>query len=894
MRHKENLLALANILASHDRDTIQRTIRSTVFSKIPPEKKQSALQTLRLAETYINANPPLPENWRTSPNCFRDLSNYFITQTTIDDYEEKALCCWYLLLNETLPDDFSFQEIIVMGNAYLPEPHQFAAFIIFLLDKKVSPTSIKQSKLLYHYFQYNIADIASITRTYALIQHGSETTQAFLAQLVNTACLLRGFINHSKQGKYQSYNLMGDTFLHTKPIIHHAQKDENKIFITPYYETYASVLFQLFEFEFIKILLNCDSRDKGIAANIYDILLKSKHKKHFLNEIPLRILTGEINYFHACLLLNSIGSAYSYPLCLDYGPHPDLLAAITENPFYVHIAPEFLLSHQITSEAIYKLCANQHSQTIHHLPFLINLSAKLNNQHLEDLNNKIFDTIYNYLITVGNEFPVACESMITQHCSKLEARFEKKLAMYANNLDTVMNDFLYGKCNYQTIEEMAGEQLNCVNLIKRLFPELLVTLDYPFGYYVLIHRLIEKAFYHPQKNETLVLQQAFPSNVLYTITDDIQRRIRILQECLLLSKNIDFSREIILFSNKQDNEFTACFYHTEFGNKTYAFDFIASQQNGEFREWAFSVIQVSDTEMLNAIKRSIINKSDQTTIHLLQSTQLTELSALNAINYLITEGKTNDHAFIERCILIMPPAVFSKNLITLVTQYAVKMSNQKIVRFVCTALSENKFPEDFVKTTAYALLPSKNWGMIKLMCGLSSEPLNQNPIKKNNIDLLIDVLNLRIGKSTIIEFYQKDIIREAFCVYDKKNTLFHLAANSGCYQTFFNTFSFFEKHLVPESIYDFLYAKNAAGDIPACPLNLCDAKEINEFLNNKKEEYKNKFHFELPDGTPWRRPGNYKRTRVEYSFWSSDSEMSEEKSARIEKNALKGRARNNF
>lgn len=63
---------------------------------------------------------------------------------------------------------------------------------------------------------------------------------------------------------------------------------------------------------------------------------------------------------------------------------------------------------------------------------------------------------------------------------------------------------------------------------------------------------------------------------------------------------------------------------------------------------------------------------------------------------------------LEQSILAIPEKTFSKELVEFVAQSAIEISNENILKFICTIADKNKFPDDFANDTAIALLESKN------------------------------------------------------------------------------------------------------------------------------------------------------------------------------------------
>ncbi|MCX7124487.1 MAG: hypothetical protein NTU49_01785, partial [Gammaproteobacteria bacterium] len=725
MRHKYSLISLADIIGSHDKETIRRAIITASHSAELAEKKQLILEELRFSESFINEHPALAENWRTSLNCFKDLANYFMANTLIDEHEEKAMCCWYLLLNHAIPEkiktddnseitnDFPYEQMIILGKAYLSEPYQFAGFVGWLLTRGVSPHIIRESKLLHYYFDYYSYNFPTLDHTYRLLKNFSEIdTSSFLDYLATAPCLSKGFINNapvihefflmselipmpeernilyvkknnnvieysacgmkeigkiepdefaegfSELGKsqtfdrisviafergqvnrahaeYESYNVMGTLFAHKIAFLP-PQADWLIGPETAFLEKNALILLPLFGFEFIKQLLSDTTED---SSSVISILLNSPYRDIILDALPLHSLSGELNYDQTERLLTQVGLVYSHYWEKEVGDDDgesyisqQLITAETRfinliefNFFYIHAYGLTYLPNDAIYQATVRLCENPNSKSVHHIPFLVSLSKKLKDENLLKTHEMLIHFIVEYLMELGDmlhdDYVVELDNIFEDNVLEtikveFQAPFERKLAEYADNIDKAINDFLSGMGDIDAIEQIASAQLSAVNLIKCLTPELLCTIKYPHGYYQLRHEIIEKYF---KKNEALLPLEDSIGNLLATMSDSIEIRIRILQEFLLLSKNTDHLRKIINYVMKQDGERIPYFFHATFGYKSCVYDFIVTHDDLEFKKWAFSIIPVSDSEMLDAIKRSLDNENRIAVLYLFQS-----------------------------------------------------------------------------------------------------------------------------------------------------------------------------------------------------------------------------------------------------------------------------------
>ncbi|MDP1574726.1 MAG: hypothetical protein Q8L78_07340 [Coxiellaceae bacterium] len=981
MRYQYSLTKLADIIASHSAESLRREIQLTAASSMELAEKQPILQNLRHAHSFITTHPALPENWRTSFNCFKDLAYYFIQQDENEASEEKAMCCWYLLLNQTIPlkiktntdeeitNNFPYEEIIMLGKAYLHEPYQFAGFICWLLIRQVNPHIIKASALLRQLFNYHSWDLSTLTHTYDLIKKFSQnSTNSFLMMTNTTPCLSQGFTNnppvkhifiltaalipmpseraviyirnnngtveysalgmkeigkieayefldeildltkpavqnrisiiafergHTSRAhsQHESYNVKGTLFAHQRPLLppDDSSEDEMESAILP---QHALILLQLFGFEFIKTLL---SSSEEAYSNALLTLLKSPFKDTILNELPSKALSGEISYLQAYALLAQIGLAYSYQFdhfgattrsafsinsndgSMRYPEEAplqkDLIALVESNPFYIHVKGVFSLPTEIIDNAVMQLLSDVNNKNTYHIPFLVSLSKKLKNKNLLECHQRVIDFIGEYLFEIGNELHDSYDSVLQTIDHQLSPLFEKKLASYAENIDHAIDDYLSEKIDYYILQQIACSQLSFVNLIKRLIPHLLLTIDYPHGSYALKNLILEKSFLWAKQNGF-----DYPTTlnrILCTMSDTVENKIRILQECLQASNNTDYLKEIIRYALKEDDVFIATLFHNSFGHESHVLDAIISIDNTEFREWALSVIPPSNEAILAIIKRYVDEGVSEKIERFLQSPHLAQKTAYDAILFIAHtyEGSIHRWAILEKYIMLIQQPVFARELIEMVFIEAVKNASEKVLLRLCNLENDAHFPKEIIEAQAIILMLKKKWGLVHLLCGLSGKTTNDKIITKNNVDLLVKILEARVNSATLCELYQKDIITQAHTLCDNQNTLFHLSAKSGSYDTVVNTLSFFEKHLTPRTIYMFLYAKNETGEIPHCPEALSDAEKINVFLNQKRSQYEEKYNFSVTDGGLWRNPQDHKRMRSEPDHSETDDEI---------------------
>lgn len=567
-------------------------------------------------------------------HCYKALANHFIENTALEEYETKAMCCWYLYLNEAITADFTPEAIVLVGRLFLENPYQFSAYIVWLLDKEISPYAIVKSKLLHRYFCNYADEPSELSHTYQLIENF--TSSGELAELIKnfikftstTPCCIDTYTNSSSKGKYGSHSVDGKRFLH-----------EDK-------------------FETLKI-------------NALDNIIES-------------------------------------------------------------------------------------SSTI-----LV-------------LENK----------------------------------------------------------------------------------------------------------------EILLVKQ-----ILKTIAENIKENISMLQEAIFYSQNLAFSEAIITFMLENydakmiSSIFHESFFHELFYDENYLFDYIAKQEDVKFREWAFSVIPITDEIIISAIKRAKQSGS-LAEVHLFQSACLSPAAALEAIKQLFREEYKDKQkwAWLERRLNAMGHNAFSKELIGTIFNIAIEDAHQdRLIKFICSYPDKEKFPDNFVQDSAMTAMQYNNWSVVRILCGLSSEMINQAIISKNNIELFMMVLKKRTESAEPRE-YLTDIEREIYRVDQSGNTLFHLAAHSGCYEAAIKTINFFAEHLCPRTVEMFLHAKNGAGEIPRCPADMPLAEEINEFLAEKRSYYNRRYHFAPPDGTLWHYREDRKRRRELPGLFRnlSDDDEPENKGARTE------------
>ncbi|MCX7121111.1 MAG: hypothetical protein NTZ67_04975 [Gammaproteobacteria bacterium] len=890
MQYKADLKLLADVIGSHNSETIKRELqKSALFLRHNPSAEaRSKYEAMKLAADFIALHSELPDGWRESFDCFKNIAGYFHDNTTFANHEEKAMCAWYLLLEETLPFNFPFEEIIFLGDAFFSEPYRFSAFICFLLDQNISPSSIEQSKILHHYFSYHAFEQAEIIRTYQLIAGFSEKNDVFIRHLNNVPCMLRGFINSNVNNMRESYNVTGSFFRHKKSFeimdddseFDNEPSDEIAIF-----EEHALMLLTLFEFEFIKVLLAYPEE----YDNVFKKILFSPMRNIMLDGIPSQVLSGVINYTQTYSILKIIGSAYrNENVTIRSGDsrveiYTDV---INRNSFYIHAEYALSLPEITIKNAIKKLCLDHENVSAHHLPFLVSLSKKTFARHFNEEHDAIIQLIVDHMLEVGNGFDDKAIPCILTIKDILIPHFEKILTQYSFQINLSISNFILHK-DYLPVQNVRLSQLSVVQLIKLLFPELFLKIDYPFGYYELKFRIIEAYFAFCVNNEIGFKIE----DIVNKISDDEDIKIRILQESILMTSNVALMKKIIQFHVlccQSDENKASEFFHKPFGNDVILFDYIVSQDDAEFREWAFSVILTSDEQFSSALNRLHANGRAAIS-HLLGSFHFNHYTGFKFIKFIADLACLNENKwfFIEYWLKETSKNFLSADIIHFIFIKAVQQSQEKIIELFfhseINVLNADNFTNKTLEEAAEISVKKSNWDLLRVLCGFSDKvKINEAIVQKYNVLLFIGMLSKKT-ESTVKQVYQRDIIREIYFQDGNENTLLHLAAISGNFEAIEKAILFFQKHLSDDAVNMFLHAKNKSLLIPCCANDSPDAKKINDFLEKTREEYKNKKGLSVTDGGLWRFKRDRRPCTPELSACSdSDDENPERKTSRSE------------
>lgn len=745
----------------------------------------------------------------------------------------------------------------------------------FFFPVSLIPTPTEQNILFVKHYEDGIAYTTKNTREIAYIKSDEFTlgiadlsTATTLAEISRIA-YERNHINRAHD-QYESYNIMGQLFEHPYPFSN-AQAIRDKP--SPLPPEYTALLISLFGFDYVQVLLDDDSIE---SQNALLALLHSEQSGIILDPLPAFALSNALNYEKTYKLLQLISGRYvDFDRIAAIGRNDfsvtqegqvifpeavalekELMTLIKSAPFYIHLSGSACLPAEVITQAITQLLACANSKSIYHIPFLVSLSKQ---NIAPNLSEMIITFLANYLIEIGNDLPSEYDTVLETVHTQLWARFTTIIQQYNKNINDAIRLFLAQKVDFFVVERIESAQLSAINLIKRLMWDLFTVYPYPYSTYALRHEVLEQYFLSQRAaNKTVDF-----STILKCITDDRKIHIRILQESLSFSKNTDYLKQLIQYVVLQHNDFIADFFDKPYGHNSYALDTIARQEHVTFREWAFSVVPITETVMLRIIKYSMEHEDTRDAERFIISPQISPTVALKGLSYLLEHRIDTPikQAKFEKYISILHPNGYSKALTTLAFTEAVKYLNAILIERLCR-IEKQYFPQELIEAQAIALMHAEQWALVKMLCGLSNKIVNPEIIQKNNVLLLITVLQERIKQAKIPIFYMSDIRREAYTCYDHDNTLFHIAAQSGCYDTVVEVFSFFAKYLHPKTMHMFLCVHNTLGIAPHCDETLPEAARINAFLAENRTALEIQYHFPATDGGLWHHQEDRKRPRV--------------------------------
>ena len=520
---------LADIIASHTLEEIQRELRIIALTRKNPNNAQGQAATeeqkkvLLLAQNFITQKGKQAENWRTSTACFEALTDWFEQATHIENHLSLSMISWFCQLEQMLPNSINPNRIITFGSAYYAEPHKFMGFLYWLLEKEVEQKLIIKSNILHYFFAYHAFEMTVLEKSYALLANLSNRTNAFLLCLKSCSCNMRGFINNEKEDEtYYSYNLLGTFVLHPVPLREYNLKQTANLYLESAYGNFAEQLFYLFGWEFLKKLNYTDETNQWVLQK----LLQSDMKTKILSEFPSSVLQGQLSTLFTNAILPVIRQSYH---------QKELLAITRAEPFYIHAAESDLPD---LNTIISTLCTNTKYHTLHHLPLLVALASKLAEDFLFGVRatnwnsgeiNLILKTIVEIILPYGNTIYDDAIQSIDPILVRLKPFFSEKMAQLAHNMDTAIQCFNHGEINYDALTHAWGSQLSTCNLILSLIPDLSQATSYPHTIYHLHARVLQKkSALCIANSESLPLE-----SMLSTMTSDTSTQKRILQETLI-------------------------------------------------------------------------------------------------------------------------------------------------------------------------------------------------------------------------------------------------------------------------------------------------------------------------------------------------------------------------
>ncbi len=838
---------IADIISTHDLEKIQRDLRNIALSPKNADDAQAQTKTseqkkaLLLAQDFITQKGKPADNWRTSTACFEALTDWFEQATQIENHLQLSMISWYCQLEQMLTHSINPNRIITLGSAYYAEPHKFIGFLYWLLENGTEQSFIIQSNILHLFFAYHAFEMTTLENSYALLANLSNRVNLFLLILKNCSCNMRGFINNEQEdGTYYSYNLLGTFFTHHTLLREYTIRETANLYLESTYLNSAEQLFYLFGWELLKKLNYTDR----VNQSIFHKLLQSEMKTKILSEFPTIILQGQLPTLFANSIFLIIRESY----------HPDELFAITQRePFFIHAAGPNLHTAPLESQLnsiINALCSNSKYHTLHHLPFLVTLTTKLEGGYSAALFgtnwntreiNLILKTIVDIILPHGNTIYDEAIRPILHIIRRLTPFFIEEITSLAHNIDTAILNFNYGEINYETLTHTWGSQLSTCNLIFSLLPNLPDASSYPRTIYQLHTRVLQK-----KCALCIVNEEAFPlENMLSTINPDAAIQKRILQETLVDPLSQAALIETILnYTTPAFSSTSLVFEH--FGTTISVLFHAFTTQNEALSRLLLSKKIATDEHLFGIIETTLsnnqINQFNLAWSHLefdeTNQVAITQL-LLQCIRNESIHSETREICFtkIFTFLQTLGESILTRDTLTGLFAETIKYSHVTYTKILCNLNGANQLSPRDIKTALFdTAIQWETWDIIAFLCGLSGDiTVKPTLIKANNIDLYFNIIK------KYKEYYEKDIAPTNAFLYtnDNNETPLHFAANYCTFDKFKKIFHELRKTFAaePEKIAALLHATTKSNQIVECTTDHRAKESINTFLIERRAEY---------------------------------------------------------
>ena len=861
MHYINFLQSIVQLINTETPERIQKKITNA-------EKKQTVadLDHLKIAHDFLKLHHPLSEGWDKSVDCFKMLADFFINQNNISDNFQKAITCWFFLLENHMPKTLPNQIIFSLGRIYLQEPYQYAGLICWLIEDNLPNDAlilnskwdhrigwfreaILDSELMHQFFHLNVFDLEkNVIHTYEQIKRFSNKTARFLDTLNTIPCRLRGMTADKTQPPFfQSYNVLGTRFEHTNPISIQRFNTERTYFnfesvTQDTILAHAVPLFHLFHLELLKISYDPQFLKSLITALLSDpstvLTVLSALPHEILNEsLPNDKNTAELVLKIVCdLYMERANPDNKIPGCL-----PPLVPLLVQNPFYLHALPllRFLSGNEITT-TVHSLTTQHHYNRSGHIPYLCILGNELFKRGLQNESDRIFEMVFS-LFTKATDITLDKYHLDLQSVkTHLAPRYNENIQRFLNELERTITQSIKEEKTYDDVESCWSSQLGLVNIFNLLFAKEIENIHYPRNKYQL-HSLY--LLRHFERNPAFSIE-----TILDTLSEsDEAFKIRILRECISLLENTALINTLILYAKNhfEDDLFHTIFFEP-FGQGSFLYKNIIQKSRAELIQ-TLLVSTLTLPQDFKELLAEIVHINHSLLIALFQSNFNESLSTILIQEMINAFGISS---LLKKCLLAMNPTFFSQALINFIIKNRPETTSIKKTLNCIFQNYDYDFFKDFLFKTGVFLSENNFFDGLRYLCRIDHIPAINRSFPECNFDLYCQVLEHYKQNPLIDPLTKKNNLADEFktrCGYD--SSLLHLAAQQEHFNCFSRLVNIFKSIVSPGTFASILNH----GEIH-CPVIYPDAVLINNLIVKLKKEF----------------PPEYKRERESPTFFEED------------------------
>ena len=860
----EDIQAIATIISETNLAGIDRRLRETAILLRDPtqasaiDSNKLKLAQLEIARAFIQKHPALTPDWRISILCFQELYDFFIEAKEIENHQTMAMFCWYLLLKRVIYGAVPAQKLIVLGEAFFDEPTKFAAFLYWLLSNHVDPRDIVDSNILHRYFALHVINMEELQKTFQLLSKCGNSTEGFLNFISSVSCECSGLIDYREEsGGFRSYNLMGTYFQHTyhAGAFSRSSIDQHPLIDTENVLSQGAHFFHLFGWKFLMSINNIWS--EKYREIIYQ-LIDSSSSALFLNEFPIKVLSGELDRDITTSILQ-VFRAWNEEV-EQYDAY-----LIKLNPFYLHTITLPASPNECVRGALKQLSSEKRFQAIYHLSYLSALCIKLESMEAYQIEyNALLKTIFDFIFPIGNSLGDSVIQKIYDILPQMKVYFESAVTQFTQEVFARIEDFLNNRCDYDAVELMWGSYLTHFNFSKYLYPDLAEKTSYPPSKFHLKTHALECFFKYYE-------DQQIPFSAIELskkICDNDDQRLRTLQEAVCITKNDQLINHIIDQMLQCNNDFSARFFHSSFGVNNsiiqHAFDHFSETKLLSF----LKEIQYTEDQFFNTCALAVYKNNGVVFFNLIESELFTPEISLKCIHAILENSMFSLlHEFTLAKLMDSPSLnLASRTFIYDLFIVAIKQGRNDIVRFFAQKEKSQLLVESAIKAGAKCAAENCHYETLLYLCGFSDE-IENTIIQKNNISLLVEMISTYEAQMLSSPYDFK-----AMLTYKNENNenLLHLIVNNRSLDMLKTYVDLLKKTLNQNEISDLLSSRSAFGFLPYCELvreeNTPNARQINDYLNQMRDEYTPQLHPTNLFATPKPRGKASKRGREEAEF----------------------------